>query len=910
MRLAPRALSPADDSLGKAFEPMQLRKILLPLLAAFPCSCHSNSAKQPAPDSKAAPEAQAAQPGAEGVVALPGAEPAAAGQGEAGQQPAQQPDLGADAQRLKRQQEQRSALSADYLKRGQSELERGDLNAALESFSSALELDPSSQAAREKMHTVRSLLGDSYADAALTIQDAASQTMVRRAQARLGAEEHKLAGENAMRAGDLDAAIEHFRQAQMILRYNPLIATDSLDEKIVTGELNQAMDMAQQHAQEQQRKAEETARAEKEKREAEEKNYRENVLRSLYTNANAAFLNEKFEKSEGYCDQILLIEPTNEAAKELRQIARDARHAKVEEGTRQNYREQWLRTMEEVDTMNVPQTDTLVFDDFKRWSEVSQRKPLEFSSLDTGTAADKQRVLDRLDAVSFAPRFETPEGGGSALADVAAYLQSITGVNFIITPKANTDLDEEQKTVKLKLDTQRSVRKVLDLIAETHENLRWKVEDGVVKFVTKDELKGGQVLRTYEVRDLIHPIPDFPGKEMNVSPSGGTNLPEEDKTEREFNIVSGDNLDTLIRNNVAVGSWDADPQNSLRITPSGTMVVHQTPEVHEQIQKLLEDLREATGIMVDIQARFLKVEDNFLEDIGVDFRGLGSPGLGTNNFFNDFGDPTAQADLGREIGQTTDLGAWYSTGMGVNDSLDARSRVEQLYDQGLGDDNVMRNDGGLSFQWTYLNDLQLQLILRAVCKSERVELVTSPRITVYNTARGNLAVLNQVAYVQDFNVEIAQGASIADPIVNVVQDGVVLDVRPVVSADRRFITLELRPTIATLKRPMREVVTTLGSQNSVTIQLPEVEYQRVRTSIPMPDGGTVLLGGMKVSDRQEMNSGVPILNKIPIVSFFFERKGTYISNRKLLVLLKASIVIPTEHEPTPAQVRPPVTQSH
>jgi type II secretory pathway component GspD/PulD (secretin)/tetratricopeptide (TPR) repeat protein len=884
--------------------------MLLPLLAAFPCSCHSNSAKHPAaPDSQASPDPKATEgSGQELVLALPVVplEP-----GARQDQPAQQADLGTDAQRHKLQQEQLVSLAGEYLKRGGAELERGDLNAALESFASALELDPSSQAARDKLHTVRSLLGDRYADAAQVIQDSAGQTMVRRAQARMAAEEQKLLGENALRGGDFDGAIEHFRQAQMILRYNPLIATDSLDEKLVTGELNRAMDMAQQTAQEKQRKAEEAARAEKEKREAEEKNYRENVLRSLYTNANAAFLNEKFDKSESYCDQILLIEASNTAARELRQIARDARHARVEETTRQNYREQWLRTMEEVDTMNVPQNDALVFDDPKRWKEVSARKPLEFSSLDTGTAGDKQRVLDRLDAVTFAPRFETPEGGGSALADVAAYLQSITGVNFIVTPKANTDLDEEQKTVKLKLDTQRSVRKVLDLIAETHENLRWKVEDGVVKFVTKDEMKGGQVLKTYEVRDLIHPIPDFPGKEMNVSPSGGTNLQEEDKTERESNIVTADNLDTLIRNNVAVGSWDADPQNSLRITPSGTMVVHQTPEVHEQIQKLLEDLREATGIMVDIQARFLKVEDNFLEDIGVDFRGLGSPGLGTNNFFNDFGDPTAQADLGQEIGQNTDLGAWYQRNMGATgsgDSIDMRSRVEALYDQGLGDDNVMRGDGGLSFQWTYLNDLQLQLILRAVSKSERVELVTSPRITVYNTARGNLSVLNQVAYVQDFNVEIAQGASIADPIVNVVQDGVVLDVRPVVSADRRFITLELRPTIATLRRPMREVVTTLGSQNSVTIQLPEVEYQRVRTSIPMPDGGTVLLGGMKVSDRQEMSSGVPILNKIPIVSFLFERKGTYISNRKLLVLLKASIVIPTEHEPTPAQVRPPVTQ--
>jgi type II secretory pathway component GspD/PulD (secretin) len=135
-----------------------------------------------------------------------------------------------------------------------------------------------------------------------------------------------------------------------------------------------------------------------------------------------------------------------------------------------------------------------------------------------------------------------------------------------------------------------------------------------------------------------------------------------------------------------------------------------------------------------------------------------------------------------------------------------------------------------------------------------------------------------------------------------VQDGVVLDVRPVVSADRRFVLMELRPTVATLQRPIREQTTTLGSQNSVAIQLPEVDIQRVRTTVPMPDGGTVMLGGLKVSEKQNMESGVPLLNKIPIVRFLFERKGTYISNRKLLILIKANIVIPQESEPTNAQL--------
>jgi type II secretory pathway component GspD/PulD (secretin) len=815
--------------------------------------------------------------------------------------PAQvQQGLGQDAERLARQGQQQQYLAQESIREGDALLDRADLPGALKAYAWAVELDPANQAAREKLHRVQALMGPSYLDAASFMQDATEQEMVRRAQARLAAEDANLAGDNAMRAGDPDKAIESYRQAEMILRYNPLIASGTLDEQIVAGKLEGAIRASEEARRESEARAREQAEAERVRREEEERAYRENKIRTLFAEANAAFLNENYARAETLAGQVLLEDPHNEPAKELQHVAQQMRHQKVSDQNRQDYREQWVRTIEELDTMNVLQTDTLVFDDMKRWAEVSQRLPLEFSKTDPIGEQDKRVVLERLESVRFAPSFGTPEGGGSPLSEVAAFLQSLTGVNFMLSPKVVAELDDEQKSIKLQLP-ERSVRKVLDIIVETHENLRWKVEDGVVKFVTKDELKGGQILSTYEVRDLIHPIPDFPGREMNVAPSGGVQLVEEEKVEREANIVTADALEQLIRNNVAPASWQEDPQNSLKITAAGEMVVHQTPEVHEQIKKLLDDLREATGIMVDIQARFIKVEDNFLEDIGVDFRGLGQPGLGTNAFFNDFGDPSTQSDLGKEIGQGTDLGAFYDKGF----DGDMRARVEELYDIGLGDPNVIQGSGGLSFQWTYLNDLQLQLVLRAVAKSERVELVTSPRITVYNTARGNLAVLNQVAYVQDFNVEIAQAASIADPIVNVIQDGVVLDVRPVVSADRRFITLELRPTIAALKRPINEIITTLGSQNSVTIQLPEVEIQRVRTSIPMPDGGTVLLGGMKVSDRQDQKSGVPILNRIPIVSFFFDRKGKYISNRKLLILLKASIVIPSEYEPTPAQVNPP-----
>ena len=54
---------------------------------------------------------------------------------------------------------------------------------------------------------------------------------------------------------------------------------------------------------------------------------------------------------------------------------------------------------------------------------------------------------------------------------------------------------------------------------------------------------------------------------------------------------------------------------------------------------------------------------------------------------------------------------------------------------------------------------------------------------------------------------------------------------------------------------------------------------------------------MKMAEKQNYDSGVPVLKDLPLVSFLFSRKGTYIANKKVLILLKASIMIPEEHEP-------------
>jgi len=103
--------------------------------------------------------------------------------------------------------------------------------------------------------------------------------------------------------------------------------------------------------------------------------------------------------------------------------------------------------------------------------------------------------------------------------------------------------------------------------------------------------------------------------------------------------------------------------------------------------------------------------------------------------------------------------------------------------------------------------------------------------------------------------------------------------------------------VANLLRPIPTLQTSLGVGSPVTLMLPQLELQKVRTRVILPDGGTLMLGGMKILEEQEMDSGIPYLNQIPVLSFFFSRKGTYETYQKLVILLTANIILMDELEP-------------
>jgi type II secretory pathway component GspD/PulD (secretin) len=209
-------------------------------------------------------------------------------------------------------------------------------------------------------------------------------------------------------------------------------------------------------------------------------------------------------------------------------------------------------------------------------------------------------------------------------------------------------------------------------------------------------------------------------------------------------------------------------------------------------------------------------------------------------------------------------------------------------------------------QYTLLDDISLEAIIRLVSRSERSHQLTAPRLTLFNTQRGNFRISNQVAYVRDYDVQIATAAVALDPIVDVVSDGISLDVRPIVSADRRFVTLELRPTVATFFPDPDNIpqvttfVTAPGAPVTdaapIIIDTPIINISRIRTTVVVPDRGTLLLGGMTVLFDMMAESSIPIWRSVPILGNLGSTKVKGLQRKQILIIVRVRIIIPDEEE--------------
>jgi general secretion pathway protein D len=432
-------------------------------------------------------------------------------------------------------------------------------------------------------------------------------------------------------------------------------------------------------------------------------------------------------------------------------------------------------------------------------------------------------------------------------------------------------------------------------MVDRSEDLAWRVTEGVVMITTKIKAGGNNILSPYDVRDLVFERTSFIPPQIHEIPTGSLETSEEPRTggesEDKVAVVEPDLLVQNIKEFTGVDYWEEEGGGTIEATDTGYLIINANSEMHQEVTSLLNDVRRFNTSVVSIDSKFLNVTRAFLQEVGVDWRGLGGDNKGTVALLDDVTNGLDDnASRGGDNSGTGDPAANPVSGAFFNDGADGdvRARTENYFSSDLG--RFLGTDGGLTAGITLLDDLQLQAIFTAIEKRSNVEVVNSQMLTVLNNERGHVAIINQTAYVRDFDVEVAQASFIADPIVDVIQDGVVLDVRPVISYDRKYVTMHLEPTVADLQRPIPTFTTSLGGSTlPVTFQLPTLTVTTFATNAKVPDGGSVLLGGLRQVFSRERTATVPILGSIPLLSFFFKQEGISDESFSLMVLVRAHI---------------------
>ncbi len=412
-----------------------------------------------------------------------------------------------------------------------------------------------------------------------------------------------------------------------------------------------------------------------------------------------------------------------------------------------------------------------------------------------------------------------------------------------------------------------------------------------------------------------------------------------------------DNFDTaglverimdVIRETVEPDSWreSGGGDASLREL-NGQLIIYNTSDAHRQVQDLLSQLRETRALQIALESRFLSVTSNFLEEIGVDidfvfnsgsagfdraFTGGGSPATIVDPFtgaavliprqFSQIGSFASAPGFGTPFAAGTtpaqpfQQAAFVPGGTGVsphfNDLTPITAQQSSLALTNPANYNTTVPGSfatqaalqpALNIAGSFLDNLQVDFLIRATQANSRSSIVQAPRLLLFNGQRSNITVGRARQYVAGLNPVLAEGAVGFQPVTNAAQSGATLDVEATISADRKYVTVTVQTQQSEEPSFERfEVQRASGNSPGAFLTLLDQRFVTINTTASIPDGGTILLGGLKQVGEVEVEAGVPILSKIPILKRAFTNSTIIKDTRTLLILMKAKILIQKEAE--------------
>ena len=602
-----------------------------------------------------------------------------------------------------------------------------------------------------------------------------------------------------------------------------------------------------------------------------------------------------FDEAILICEQVLKLNRADDRAADLLAKCRRERHVYIRQMTADRWDEEHKLLSESIRAAMLPQLELVRYT--TEWPEIDARRSAPVQGLEEKTEAWRKEISNQLEQEI------TLDFQDTDLADVVSFLQRVTNANMVLDPRVAA---AAPPPVTLRVERMK-LRFVLDFIMRI-TGLKYTLRNEAIYISNEQGTRGDLFMKIYDVRDLTHAMASFPGPSLEIPEPGGTGSQLLPPIEPDTTPETGEFME-IIQQVVAPASWSADAGTSVE-EYNGAMVVTQSGEVHAQIDELLRALRNQRGSQIHVKCKFLNVENSMLEEIGVNWNNYsaGLPSL-TAPALAPGTQPPAPFQAGAPGTTNANLGAAW--GEPIENQIMTAGRINTAL-LGYTGANTLTNDGGglnLHTQtWQMASNFWASAVLNAVEKERRGNVVFEPDITLFNGQQAHIVNMNQQSYISDYDVVQGQ----YDPIISILSYGTVLDVQAIASADKKYITLTMRPTNAQVMAwrrfgppvadfPGGNVVqsgTAIAASpaGSYPLLIPMLTYNAVRTSVTIPDGGSLVIAGMTNGDSRRSHAGVPFLSHIPFLGRLFSSNGRTEAELRQLIIVQADLLLFDEIE--------------
>ena len=177
-----------------------------------------------------------------------------------------------------------------------------------------------------------------------------------------------------------------------------------------------------------------------------------------------------------------------------------------------------------------------------------------------------------------------------------------------------------------------------------------------------------------------------------------------------------------------------------------------------------------------------------------------------------------------------------------------------------------------------------QATIRAIASANNLEVLSRPSILVRNNQPATIQVGQNVPIITSVTYSTQTGLPIITPTYQPV--GIVLQVTPFITDDG-LVEMIVSPSISSLSS---QTVAIAPGYNA-----PVINNSGASTVVVVPDGQTVIIGGLMENDKAAVDTKIPILGDIPLLGYFFKRTQRDHSKTELIIFLTPHVVrMPSE----------------